>query len=681
MAPVLGGVALTYRKNILLGGALTALFLAMLIDANHLQIAYYTALLLGMMGIYFLVENILQNNIIRFAKATGALVLAALLAVLPNFGNLWATQEYGKETIRGGSSELTVKREATKGGGLDFDYATRWSYGFGDGEMLSLLIPNIKGGGSSNEISDNNKVVKLFSGSGYPVEQIKRYVASISYWGNQPFTSGPVYFGASVWLVFVFALLAMRSHIRWAFLALLLFSVFLAAGKNTPFFGWMFNLLPYFNKFRTPSMALVIAELIVPLAAIVGLHEIIRDKQDPKSIVKKLYTSFAIVAGIIFLFGLLGSGMYTYEGQNDAEIAKNNPQLLTALRESRADMLQSDALRSLFFVVAATSVIWLVIRQKLSPRIFALCLGLVFLTDTFTVAKRYLNSENFVTKSEKETAHRPEEYDLQILQDTDPHYRVFNTTRDPFNDAMTSYYHKSVGGYHAAKLIRYQDLIENHISKSNMNVLNMLNTKYFVVNNPQTKQPVVQRNPGACGTSWFVKEVKWVKNADEEMAALTDFDPLRTVIIDERFKTQAGSFSFASDSAAYIRLTAYSPNRMVYESSASTPQLAVFSEIYYDEGKGWKAYIDGKETPHFRCNYVLRGMIVPAGKHEITFRFEPQSILVGNKISMAGSVVLFLVVMGIVGYYARKEMMHLNKLLTERTSFATQPQAKKPKKG
>ncbi|MBL7778729.1 MAG: YfhO family protein [Chitinophagales bacterium] len=679
MAPAIGGVVLAYRKNILLGAALTALFLSMLIDANHLQVTYYTLLIFGVLGIYFLVENLIEKNISNFAKATGALAVAAALAFLPNVGNLWATQEYGTETIRGGSSELSAKKEATKGGGLDFDYATRWSYGFTDGEILSLLIPDVKGGGSANDIDSKNKVVQQFSSSGYPVEQIKRYVASISYWGNQPFTSGPVYFGAAVCFVFVFSLLIIRSNIKWALLSIIIFSILLASGKNTPFFGWMFNLLPFFNKFRTPAMALVMAEVAIPLTALLGISELFKRKADVAALTKKLYISAAVVGGIILLFGVLGSGMYSFEGANDAEIGKNNPQLISLLKESRADMLQSDALRSLFFVAAATTVLWLFIQQKLSSAVFAICIGMVFFTDTFTVAKRYLNNDNFIAKSAKENAHRMEEYDAQILRDTDPNYRVFNTTRDPFNDAMTSYYHKSVGGYHAAKIIRYQDLIENQISKYNMSVLNMLNTKYFVIQNPQTKQPAVQQNPATCGNSWFVQQIKWAKNADEEMAALTDFDPTRTIVIDERYKTTIGNWTYAGDSSGNIKLLSYTPNKLTYESNATANQLAVFSEIYYNNGKGWNAYIDNQPVQHFRCNYVLRGMVVPSGKHQIEFKFEPRSVVTGNKISMAGSLLLYLFVLSTLGFAGYKKWKEIEAEPAE-TKKHTTPAAKPTKK-
>lgn len=657
MAPALGGVVLAYRKNILVGAALTALFLSMLIDANHLQVAYYTLMVLGVVGVYYAVTSVLEKQVAHFAKASAALVAAGLIAVLPNVANLWSTEEYAKETIRGGSSELTQKKEATKGGGLDFDYATRWSYGLGDGEILSILIPNIKGGASGGALSESSETYKEMMNKGVPQQTANQYIRQLPlYWGGQPFTSGPVYFGAAIVFLFLFSLLIVNNHFKWVLLGLSVFSILLAAGHNSPFYGWMFNLLPFFNKFRTPSMALVIAELAMPLLALMGLNEILTGKIDRDDLLKKLKIAAGITAGIVVLFGVLGGMFVNFSSEADKQYYEGgNGWLIDAIKKDRASLLRTDAFRSLFFIAAAFGLVWAYAQQKVNKQIFIGAIAVVFLADGWLVAKRYLNSENFVEQTANNNRHTPTQADLDILKDTDPNYRVFNVTRDPFNDAMTSYYHKSVGGYHAAKLIRYQDLIENHIGKNNMNVLNMLNTKYFIGSNPQTKEPMAQQNPGALGNAWFVSEIKWAKNADEEIGALTNFNPQSTVVIDERYKTAVGSWQYAGDSTASIKLTEYTPNKLTYQSNSAAAGLVVFSEIYYNNDKGWHAYLDGKPVEHFRCNYVLRGMVLPAGAHKVEFKFEPKSVTQGNTVSYAGSFLLFLLVFGVLGFEGYKK--------------------------
>lgn len=655
IAPAIGGVVLAYRKNILVGGAVTALSLAMAIDANHLQVVYYTLLVLGILGLYYFITSILEKRLVHFAKASAILVLAGILALGPNVTNLWSTQEYAKETIRGGSSELTAKKEATKGGGLDFEYATRWSYGLGDGEMLSLLIPDIKGGGSGSDVGENSNFGKALAARGAPTSYTKQ---APTYWGNQPFTSGPVYFGAAIVFLFIFGLLAVRSNVKWALLALTIFSILLAAGHNTPFFGWLFNLLPMFNKFRTPAMALVIAEVAMPLLALLALNEVLNEENyDKDEILKKLKIAGGITAGIVLLFGVLLSYTYSYVAAGDAEMMQRgfDQQLIDAIKLDRASMLRTDAFRSLFFIAVAFGLVWAFVQQKLTKTVVLTSFAFVFLIDNWTVAKRYLNSDNFAEKTESK--HQPSQADLDILRDTDPNYRVYNVATNSFNDAMTSYYHKSVGGYHAAKLIRYQDLIENQISKGNMGVLNMLNTKYFIVPNQQQQGagPMAQRNPGALGNAWFVNNIQWAENADAEMKALDNFDPKQTAVVDVRYKEVVGNVQPGGDSTATIRLVNYTPNKLDYEYTASAPGVAVFSEIYYNEEKGWNAYLDGQHVKHFRTDYVLRGMALPAGKHKVEFKFEPKSIVTGNKIAYAGSSLLFLFAFGILGFAGFKK--------------------------
>ena len=663
MAPVLGGVILAYRRNIWLGGALTALFMSMLISANHIQIAYYVIMMLGIIALYFLVESILEKKLAHFAKASGVLLVAGVLAILPNTGNLWTTQDYAKETMRGGSSELSTKKEASKNGGLDFEYATRWSEGFMDGEFLSVLIPNIKGGVSGGELDENSNTYKEMMNKGIPENTAQRYIKQMPlYWGGKMFTSGPAYFGAVVVFLFFLSLLVVRNNIKWAILALVILSFILSFGNHTPIFKVLFNTLPLFNKFRTPDMALVIAQLAMPLLALMGLNEILKNGIDRDDLIKKLQIAGAITAGIVILFGVLGGMFVSFGSDGDKQYYdQGNGWLIDAIKKDRASLLRADAFRSLFFIAAAFGLIWFFLKQKLSRQILIGGMALLFLLDGWLVARRYLNSDNFVESGKSQAAHTPTKADLDILKDTDPDYRVFNTTRDPFNDAMTSYYHKSVGGYSPAKLIQYQDLIENQIQKYNMNVLNMLNTRYVIVPNQQTKEPMAQRNPGALGNAWYVREVKWVKNADDEMASLNNFDPKNTAIVDERYKKQVPENAIGADSSgtAIVKLLEYSPNRLKYATNAAGNGVVVFSEIYYDGEKGWHAYLDGKPVEHFRADYVLRALAVPAGAHQVEFRFEPRSVIEGNRISYAGSFLLFLFVLGTLGFTGYKKFQEI----------------------
>ncbi|HWB62391.1 MAG TPA: hypothetical protein VG603_02690, partial [Chitinophagales bacterium] len=731
MAPVLGGVVLAYRKNILLGAALTALFFAVELDANHFQIVYYTALVLGITGIYFFIESIIQKKLVHFTKATCALIVAAILALLPNIGNFWSTQEYAKETMRGGSSELTQKKQVTNGG-LDYDYATRWSEGslfykkyvlqnnntgevkvFGpgetdevnilydslnkkspgvytlktehnfDGEFLSVLIPNIKGGVSGGELDENSDTYKEMINKGVPENTAEHYIKQMPlYWGNQPFTSGPVYFGAAIIFLSLFSLLIIRSHIKWVLLALTVFSFLLSFGHNTPFFGWLFNVLPMFNKFRTPAMALVIGQMAVPVLALLGLNEVLKGEIKQDELLKKLQIAGGITAAVVILFGLLGGMFVNFTADADKQYYDSgNGWLIDAIKKDRASLLHMDALRSLFFIAAAFGLLWFYIKKTLSRTVLAGAMAVLFLLDGWMVAKRYLNNDNFVETSKYQSSHTPTQADLDILKDPDPHFRVFNTTRDPFNDAMTSYYHNSIGGYHPAKLIRYQDLIERQISKYNMAVLDMLNTKYFEVEDRKTKEPIAQRNPGACGNVWFVHEIKWVDNADQEIDALTNFQPLLTAVVDKRYKSQVPDNAIGSDSAGAIRLLEYTPNHLKYASNSTTSQVAVFSEIYYDGGtEGWQAYIDGKPVEHFRADYVLRAMVVPAGTHTIEFKFEPRSVVLGNKIDYAGSFLLFLFVFGILGFAGYNKYKEVEAEPTPQPKPVAAPEKTKPGK-
>jgi hypothetical protein len=658
IAPVLAGVILTYRGKYIVGGILTLLFLALEINAGHPQITYYLFLLLLIYAVAEFAGAVKSRTLPSFIKASVILMVAGLVGMFTHITNLWATYEYGKETIRG-KSELTTNLE-NKTSGLDKDYATQWSYGIG--ESFSLLVPNIKGG-ATGLIGENDYALKNVD------PQLKETVANNAnhYWGDQPFTSGPVYAGAIIVLLFIYGLFVIKGRMKWWLLIGTLLSIMLAWGKNfIPLTNFFLDYFPAYNKFRAVSMTLVIAEVTLPILALLALNKILTEPSVFKKKIKvfkyqinPFYLSIGIMAGIVLLFAIMPNVFFNFLSDQEisgiAQQKKSNPEYATQITEfynnveiARRAIFKADAFRSLVFIILAGVVILIYVNGKLKKGIAIGLISLLILVDMWSVNKRYLNNENFVSKSKSEKPFQKTRADELILKDTDPNYRVLNVTVDPFADAGTSYFHKSIGGYHGAKLRRYQELYDHHIKgKFNMSVLNMLNTKY-IIQPDDKKQPSVYPNMKALGNAWFVEKVKWVKNADEELDALGDFDPETTAIIDERFSKFTDGFTPDYDSTALIKLIDYTPNHLQYQVNSHKDQLTVFSEIYYE--KGWNAYVDGTPTPHFRVNYVLRGMIIPAGKHLVEFKFEPKVFKVGEKVSFASSLLVILLVLGL-GFY------------------------------
>ena len=650
MAPLLAGVIATFRINRLSGAALTALSFGLSIHSGHFQIVYYCGLIIAFTLIYFLIESVLSKKIPDFLKSSTTLALAAIIGLLPNTANLWSNFDYAKETIRGGGSELTRKKASTDGG-LDFDYATRWSYGASDLEWFSLWIPNIKGGASGGALSTSSEMFREISSRTGEAEAERIIQQMPVYWGTQPFTSGPVYAGAIVLFFFILSIFILPDRLKYLLIVLTLFSLLLSFGYHTPFFGWLFNSLPFFNKFRTPSMALVIAGLGMPLLGFLGIHQLSLSRSPWEDYGKKMLSALYVSLGLCLTALLCGWIFFDFSGPNDLQYREQlGDQLMSALRHDRASLLQQDAIRSIVFICLAALLLWMLMKQKWSKNNVLLALGVLITIDMWTVARRYLNAADFVDKSTYEANFSPSEADLEILKDTDPAYRVLDATVDVFNNAYPAYYHRLVGGYHPAKLIRYQDLIENQISKNNMSVFNMLNTRYFIQQTEDGRK-VATQNPGALGAAWITADIKWVKNADEEMDALSMFNPASTAIIDERFKNQIPRYT-GKDSTASITLKQYEPNHLSYQFSSPTQQMVVFSEIYYP--RGWNMYVDGKKADYIRANYVLRAAMIPSGSHQIEWKFEPQPYLTGEKVDLAGSVLLSLFVLSAIFIEIRK---------------------------
>ncbi len=672
MPLIIAGLMALFRKKILLGGVLFALGLAFQIKSNHLQMTYYTGFLCAILFIAYAIETLSKKDVKTFLKASGVLAIALVLALACNIGNIFGNLEMARESTRG-KSELTLNKSeaAQQSEGLDKDYAFGWSYG--KAETFTLMIPNLYGG-VSKPYDNDSKSIKILSQkvqSGEVSAEFANQVAQSirEYWGAQPFTSGPVYFGVIVCFLFILGMIIIRSKVKWALLVATVFFILLSWGKNLEWFNdWFFYNFPLYNKFRAVSSALVIPALTMVMVAVWGIKEFFSGEIDKKKLTKALYISLGTV-GFICLVAWIAPGMFTnFVGENDARWKDQVPEwFYQALLADRKDLLTADAFRSLVFVLLAGGVMLFALRSKMEAKKLALysTLGItvLILADLWNVDKRYLGEKNFVNKSTYRTQTFPQSVaDKAILQDQHPSYRVLNLN-NTFEETSTSYYHKSIGGYHAAKLKRYQELIEHRLSgeidhvigtfqSQNIDTitasfegtpsLNMLNAKYVIYHPDQP--PLV--NPHAMGSAWFVEEYKLVNNADEEILTLNEINPSKTAVVDKRFEGELSGLNIVADSTATITLTEYKPNRLIYKSKAGSEQLAVLSEIYFSDG--WQAFIDGKEVPHFRADWTLRAMRVPTGEHEIIFSFEPKGYRTSRTVATASSALLILLLIGIV---------------------------------
>ena len=673
--PTIAGVVLAYRKKYLLGGIVTALFIALQIQSNHIQMSYYFMfVILFFVGAYF-EDAYRKKELPHFFKASGVLALAAVVGVCINISNLYHTYEYSKETMRG-KRELKQEGAAASqtSSGLDRDYITNWSYGIG--ETLTLLVPNVKGGGSGSTMSQSEvamaKANPMYSGI---------YSQLPQYFGEQPWTAGPVYVGAFVMFLFVLGCFIVKGPLKWALLGATIFSILLSWGKNfmglTDFF---IDYVPMYNKFRAVSSILVIAEFTIPLLAIFALKEILNKpdtlklKENRGGVIATLVLTagvaliLAVAPGVSSSSFVTAQEIATLEQVLPAESrAQHLAPIVANLTEMRKAIVASDAWRSFFIIVIGCVLLFLYQQRKLKASFTLAGIALLCLVDMWSVNKRYLNDEQFVPKSKQTEAFVKTQADEMILQDTTLNYRVLNFIGFPgntFNENNTAYWHKSVGGYHAAKLRRYQEMIDHHImpemqetyqavataggqmdsvDASKFRVLNMLNTKYFIFPAGEQGQAVPVMNPYAYGNAWFVDKVQYVNNANEEIDALNDILPTETAVVDVKFKEQLKDVTEGyKDSLSTIQLTSYEPNRLVYKASTPKDGVVVFSEIYYP---GWQVTIDGQPVDIARADYILRAINVPAGEHTIEMWFDPQSIQVTESIAYAALALLLIGVM------------------------------------
>jgi hypothetical protein len=653
MPLVIAGFILVFRKKYVFGGLLTMLATALEINANHFQMTYYLLIFLLILSGYFIYLDIKKKDNISLLKSIGILAIAGILAIGANATNLLATAEYASFSTRG-KSELSYNPDGSKNtssSALSRDYITEYSYGLA--ESFNLIAPRLFGGSNHEAVGTDSKMYEFMIGKGVPSDQASDFVSGMpTYWGDQPIVAAPAYIGVVVFFLAILALFIDERKIKYVFLSGAITALLLSWGKNFPVLTDFFiDYIPMYNKFRAVSSIQVILELCFPVLAIMGLQSFFKLEKELQW--KSLWKSAAVVLGLILgLF--LSKSMFSFAGVNDDYYLDSyGPEFIEALKGDRMSLYSADLLRSGFFVLLVSATFWLFIKNKIAQNTAIILVGLFMVSDLFFVDKNYVSAKDFVSGREVAVPFQETPADIEILKDTSI-YRVFEVNGN-FSSARASYFHKSIGGYHAAKPRRVQQLFDYQISKNNMEVLNMLNVKYVIQTNKEGKVfPTL--NPNANGNAWFVTDVKWVNKANDEMKMLDKFDTKKAAIFNihiygDKFKNARLKRNL--DTSGSIIIKEYEPNYIKYISNNQKEGLAVFSEIYYEDG--WNAYIDGVKTEHFPVDYVLRALVVPGGKHTIEFKFEPQVILTGNIITLVSAAgMLFLLVGGI--YLERKKV-------------------------
>jgi len=653
---VLSGIFLTFRGKYLWGFLLLTVSMALELVANHFQMTYYLMLLVVIIGIVYLIDAFKKKLLPHYFKAVGIMAVGVLIAVGLNATNILATKEYADTSTRG-KTELTINADGTPKDnktGLDFDYITEYSYG--KLESFNLFIPRFMGGSSTEAFPKDSKTVESLMRMGASSQEANQVLNQIPmYWGDQSFVGAPAYIGAIIIFLAVLALFLLRGRLKWWAVSAFVLTLLLSWGKNfsglTEFF---IDYVPLYDKFRAVSSIQVIIELILPILAIVGLHQFFNQFEREEEKKKALLWSTGIVGGLTIIFILFKSSLFDFASPYDSYFRDEmGLPFLEAIREDRMSLFTSDAIRSLIFVVFTAAVLWFFMKGKLKKGFAIAALSLLVIVDLVGVDRRYVNEDAFVQAKLVDEPFQKNGADEQILKD-DGHYRVYDATTNAFNSGRASYYHNALGGYHAAKPGRMQDLFEFYISKGNIGILNMMNVRYIIT---QTKNggPVAQRNPYANGDAWFVENVLPAENANEEIQLLDSLDTKKTAVVNREFLSKIPSQKIERDSTATIELFSHQPNKLVYETSTKSPQLAIFSEVYYP--KGWNAYINGKPAEYFRADYLLRAMVIPPGNNKIEFIFEPKVIQTGSTISLASSIIFLLIFLsGLYFVFRKKEV-------------------------
>jgi hypothetical protein len=650
MPLVLAGIVFIFKKRYLLGFIVTSIATALEIKANHPQMTYYLLFAILILGVVELIEAIQKNKLKQFITQSSIIIVAMLLAVGVNSSRLLATKEYADVSTRG-KTALTINPDGTKKEvttGLSKEYITQFSYG--KAETFNLFVPRYMGGGTVESLDKNSNTyqyVSSIAGS----KQADGFIKQVyTYWGDQLIVEAPAYVGAMMLFLFFLGVFILKGKYKYWLVASSVFAILMSWGKNFQFLTDFFiDYVPLYNKFRAVSSFQVIAELCIPLLGFLAVREFFCSKIDKKqkqiALKKALYSSMGlIVVGLLYALSFS-----TFEGIRDVSYSEYEG-LLDAVKADRLSMLYTDSFRSLVLIGLGFVVLWLFLRQQLKYTTSVIAFAVLILFDLVQVNLRYVNGDDFKDAIAIDKPFKASTADLQILKDKS-HYRVANFSTDPFQDGRTSYFHKSIGGYHAAKMGRYQDLIEFQLSKQNMQVYNMLNVKYFIIPG-DNGEVMAQQNPDANGNAWFVKNINYVQTADQEIRALDSIQTKNTAIVNENNIHRKINFSLEVDSLAYIKLTEYSLNSLTYETSSKFDEFSVFSEIYYKNG--WKSYIDGELQPYTNVNYVLRGMEIPKGEHIIKFKFEPSVIKTGSIISLISYALMVLIPMSWFFYYKKK---------------------------
>lgn len=648
MPLVLSGILLVFQNKYIWGFLLTTVAMGLELSANHYQMTYYLLLLVLVLGAVYLFDAYKKNWLPHFFKSVGILFFAVVLSIGLNATNILATQEYVKESTRG-KSELTINpdgspKEITSG--LDKEYITEYSYGLL--ETFNLFIPRLLGGGNSEDVGKDSEMYKFYQGIGAsPIEALREVKHTPTYWGSQPIVEAPAYVGAVVLFLFVFAFFVVKGRLKWWLLGGTIMSLLLSYGKNFGFLTDIFiDYVPMYNKFRAVSSIQVILELCIPLLAIFGLVRLFNDFEKGEEKLKALKFAAGISGGVAILF-LLFKGSFDFIGVNDGYYRQAygdyGQSFVDALKADRMSMFTSDTLRTLILVVLSVGAIWLFLKNKVSQNVLILIFAGLILFDLVGVDRRYVNTDNFVPARQVNKPYPANAADLEIMKD-DGHYRVLDVTS---SNARASYFHNSLSGYHAAKLGRYNELFNFYIAQNNMNVLNMLNTKYIILDD-EKNGVVSYANEEANGNAWFISDLKKVASANAEMTALEQLDTKIKAVTTQELSSEV----FTVNSTSKITLTDFKPNYLKYRSTNDHDGFGVFSEVFY--GNGWNAYINGKQEPHYRVDYVLRGLAIPKGEHVIEFKFEPQVIRTGSAIALASSVILGVLLIGGMLYQTRR---------------------------
>lgn len=647
MPLVLSGIILTFKGKYFWGFLLTTVAMGLELVTNHFQMTYYLLLLVICIGIAYMVDAIKKKMLPHYFKAVGVMAIGVLIAVGLNATNILATKEYADTSTRG-KSELTINPDGTKKEtveGLDYAYITEYSYG--KLESFNLLIPRFMGGGSNEPLPEDGETVETLIKMGASPQEANQVLQQLPvYWGDQPIVAAPAYIGAILLFLAVLALFLVRGRLKWWAVAGLLLSLFLSWGQNfdtlTRFF---IDTVPLYDKFRAVSSIQVLIELIVPIIAMVGLHQFFSEFTKEEKRKKALLFSTGIVGGIVLLFMLFKNAIpgFDFASPYDAGIREQlGNEMVEAVRADRASLFMKDAIRSLLLILVAAGALWFFLKHKLKQTAVIGILIVLIVFDLVGVDRRYVNNDDFIQKRIMEQPFQMSGADEMILKD-EGHYRVYDATNNAFNSGAASYYHNALGGYHAAKPGRMQDIADFYLYNGDVGIMNMLNVKYFIVQN-KGGGPVAQRNPYANGPAWFVENIKFAKNSDEEILLLDSLDTKKNAIVQTKFKAKLPLENIQRDSTATIELVQHQPNHLTYEASTKSPQLAVFSEVYYPAG--WNAYINGKPAEYIRVNYVLRGMKIPAGNHKIEFKFEAAVVKKGSTIALGSSILLLLVLLG-----------------------------------